>query len=109
MTRIGEGAPSSERAAQGPPKALGGGRPEVTAPEPGAGWGQVAGSTGLPGLRFAHLLLRAGELLLHVAGNLSRRHPLAAHLCHRALGRGRWRAPRFQPRLRAAVRLHAAH
>lgn len=43
--------------------------------------------------RFAHLLLRAGELLLYIAGDLPRRHPLTAHLCHRGAGLARWRGP----------------
>lgn len=79
---------------------LGNGRPEVTAPSP-AGQRQVAG----PRSRLAHLLLRPGELLLHVAGKLPRRHPLAAHLRHRVSGLARCRAPRSQPRPPSPVRL----
>lgn len=51
--------------------------------------GQVSG-----GPRRAHLLLRAGELLLHVASDLPRRHPLAAHLGHRGAGLSPRRAPK---------------
>lgn len=45
-----------------------------------------------PGRRLAHLFLGASELLLHIAGDLPRRHPLAAHLGHRGSDFARRRA-----------------
>lgn len=60
-----------------------------------------------PALGLAHLLLRASELLLHIAGDLPRRHPLAAHLCHRGSGLARWgrRSPaQTRPRVRPGSR-----
>lgn len=70
------------------PKVLGSPRLEVTAPgrgrgpAPGAGAGDRCPGGAGAGLALPHLLLRPGELLLHVAGDLPRRHPLAAHLSH---------------------------
>lgn len=74
--RGGRGARSSGSAARGPrrpgQRAPGGAAP-TRRPEAGGGPRPAP-----------HLLLRPGELLLHVAGELPRRHPLAAHLRHRA-------------------------
>lgn len=67
-----------------------------TSPWGGEG-GQVARTARRPGIGLAHLLLRARELLLHVASDLPCRHPLAAHLGHSGSGPARWREPISQP------------